>query len=268
MDEKPGTQKNPARPILSEGQHWYRLGPLQRSHVAAFRGRLCKVWTLAVTGRRRRFAGPAKSRTALASQTQRTLGIQVFYDPPPHPLTRGQLSRTYCYDSGLLIASLREPLTGGYDYPSDQGRMTTSTCPDPYDISSPKWMNSTKVPSIHSVGSACPWGVLSYRWMPAVVRLRGGHHRQAGRRRGGGRAQQQAAQVSEGGQGEAGPRALGPLPHHRQHRLPAPRGRGLRAAPLRRAGNAVLDGLGGGRDGLLPAQRLQHGVRGAAAEAG
>ena len=104
--------------------------------------------------------------------------------------------------------------------------------------------------------------------LDTAVRLRGAQHRKAGRRRGGGRAQQQAAEVPQGGKGEAGPRALRPLPHHRQHRLPAPRGRGLRAAPLRRAGDAVLDGLGGGRDGLLPAQRLQHRVRGAAAEAG
>ena len=36
-------------------------------------------------------------------------------------------------------------------------------------------------------------------------------------------------------------------------------------ARLRRADPPVLDGLGGRRDGLLPAQRLQHRVRGAAA---
>ena len=29
----------------------------------------------------------------------RDLGVQIFYDPPPHALTRGQLSRTYCYDA-------------------------------------------------------------------------------------------------------------------------------------------------------------------------
>ena len=46
---------------------------------------------------------------------------------------------------------------------------------------------------------------------------------------------QQAAEVPQGGKGEAGPRALGPLPHHRQHRLPAPRGRGFRACPPTRS---------------------------------
>ena len=40
------------------------------------------------------------------------LGLQIYYDPPPHSLTRGQVSRTYCYDSGLQIAALRYPLTG------------------------------------------------------------------------------------------------------------------------------------------------------------
>ena len=41
----------------------------------------------------------------------------------------------------------------------------------------------------------------------------------------------------------AGPRALGAFPHHREHRLPAPLGRGLGAARLRGADTAVLDGL-------------------------
>ena len=66
--------------------------------------------------------------------------------------------------------------------------------------------------------------------LDTAVRLRGAHRRQARRRLGGGREVQQAAQVPQGGQGAAGPRSLGPLPHNRQHRLPAPRGRGLRAA--------------------------------------
>ena len=32
---------------------------------------------------------------------ERGLGVQIFYDPLTHPLTRGQVARTYCYDSGL-----------------------------------------------------------------------------------------------------------------------------------------------------------------------
>ena len=78
----------------------------------------------------------------------------------------------------------------------------------------------------------------------------------------------QAAQVPQGGPGEAGPRAQRVVPHHREHGLPAPRGRGLRPAGLRGEDPRVLDGLGGGRHGLLPAQRLQHRVRGAEERAG
>ena len=98
-----------------------------------------------------------------------------------------------------------------------------------------------------------------------AVRLRGGHHRQARRRRGGGRTQQPPPQLRQDGQGEAGPRALGAVPHHRQHRLPQTGRRCLGPAGLRGADPPVLDGLGGGLDGVLPAQRLQHRVRGSCA---
>lgn len=62
------------------------------------------------------------------------LGVQIFYDPAPHPLTVGQLSRTYCYDSGLEIANLRKPLTGNSFYPTHQETVSATTCPNPYDV--------------------------------------------------------------------------------------------------------------------------------------
>ena len=34
-------------------------------------------------------------------EEDRDLGVQVYYDSPPHALTRGQVAQTYCYDSGL-----------------------------------------------------------------------------------------------------------------------------------------------------------------------
>ena len=91
--------------------------------------------------------------------------------------------------------------------------------------------------------------------LDTAVRLRGAHRRQAGRRRGGGRAQQPSPQLPQGGQGAARPRAIRVVPHHREHGIPAPRGRGLRPARLRGEDPRVLDGLGGGRDGLLPSAR-------------
>ena len=67
-------------------------------------------------------------------QNEDDLGIQIYYDSPPHPLTRGQLSRTYCYDGGLLAASLRPPLTGGWFYDTHRFSQQFEPCPDPYDV--------------------------------------------------------------------------------------------------------------------------------------
>ena len=69
-----------------------------------------------------------------ASIGGRDLGIFVYYDQPPHTLTRGQASRTYCYDSGLQVAGLREPLTGGWSWTTDEFTTIHDPCPDPYDV--------------------------------------------------------------------------------------------------------------------------------------
>ena len=64
----------------------------------------------------------------------RDLGVQVYYDPPTFTLTQGQLARTYCYDSGLLIASLRQPLTGNWFYTEDEYTGSYSPCSNPYEV--------------------------------------------------------------------------------------------------------------------------------------
>ena len=64
----------------------------------------------------------------------RDLSVQIYYDPSPHTLTSGQVARTYCYDSGLLVAALRLPLTGRSFYSSHEFTRTYTTCPDPYDV--------------------------------------------------------------------------------------------------------------------------------------
>lgn len=65
---------------------------------------------------------------------KRDLGVQIYYDLPPHELTRGQVARTYCYDSGRQVAGLREPLTGGYYWPTHEFTTTYNPCPNPYDV--------------------------------------------------------------------------------------------------------------------------------------
>ena len=78
------------------------------------------------------------ARREVIFEADEDLGISVIYDPPPHPLTRGQLSRTYCYDLGLPVASLRPPLTGDWYYIEDEisESYQAETCPNPYDIPS------------------------------------------------------------------------------------------------------------------------------------
>ena len=62
------------------------------------------------------------------------LGVQVYYDAPPHDLTRGQVSRTYCYDTGMLVAALRPPAPPGYYYPSSAMTGSYEPCRSPYDV--------------------------------------------------------------------------------------------------------------------------------------
>ena len=76
------------------------------------------------------FSGTTKNGAWFADN----LGQQIYYDAPPHMLTRGQVARTYCYDRGLTAASLRKPLSSGYFYPSDEFTTTYNPCPDPYDV--------------------------------------------------------------------------------------------------------------------------------------
>ena len=77
-------------------------------------------------------AGETKNGAGFSNR--RDLSVTVFFDPPPHPLTRGQLARTYCYSSGLRVAGLRERLTGGSYWTTHDYTTTMPTCPDPYDV--------------------------------------------------------------------------------------------------------------------------------------
>ena len=61
-------------------------------------------------------------------------GQMIYYDPPPHTLTRGQVARTYCYDNGKPVAGLRKPLTGGWYYNTHEFSTTYEPCPNPYDV--------------------------------------------------------------------------------------------------------------------------------------
>ena len=62
------------------------------------------------------------------------LGVQIYYDPPTHALTRGQLARAYSSCLGLKIAALRPPPGAGRHYTEDAFTTTYKPCLDPYDV--------------------------------------------------------------------------------------------------------------------------------------
>ena len=62
------------------------------------------------------------------------LGLQIYYDPPPYPLTPGQLARTYCVGLGIQVAALRPSLTGNWFYTDHQFSKSQNQCPDPYQV--------------------------------------------------------------------------------------------------------------------------------------
>ena len=73
-------------------------------------------------------------KNGVTIQDDQELGIQIFYDPLPLRLFRGQLTRTYCYSYGRKIASLRPPLPENWYYDEDQFENVSRPCLEPYQI--------------------------------------------------------------------------------------------------------------------------------------
>ncbi len=76
----------------------------------------------------------SKTKTGVRFGQKQDLGVQIYHDPPPHTLAPGQIARIYCYDSGRQVAGLREPLTGGYYWPTEEFTTTYNPCSSPYDV--------------------------------------------------------------------------------------------------------------------------------------
>ena len=58
--------------------------------------------------------------------------IRIYYDPPPQPLTRGQVAHADCYNYGTFRGTLSAPLAEGFGTPYSYFSQTY--CRDPYGV--------------------------------------------------------------------------------------------------------------------------------------
>ena len=109
------------------------------------------------------------------------LGVQIYYDPPPGPLTPGQLSRTYCYDAGLMIAALRRPLSDNWRYTEEHFVAEYEACPDPYEV--PRDARAPRSPDeahmfwqeAYDASQALPPRPITAPWITALEWTASGH---------------------------------------------------------------------------------------------
>ena len=131
--KSPGHRENmldPGHRKVNIGIAWDRYNS---SIVQQFEGDYVKYTEPpSLTGGVLSLAGNVKNGVSFTSTED--LDVQVFYEQPPHPLTAGHVARTYCYGSGLPIASLLPPLPGNPYYDSQEDTMNFKPCPDPYDV--------------------------------------------------------------------------------------------------------------------------------------
>ena len=132
----PGHRRNILEPThrkVNIGLAWDRYNINAVQH---FEGDYVEYATLPTISSEGHLALEGIFKNGATAQGEQDLGIQVFYDPPPYPLTRGQLARTYCYNNGVKVAALRPLLQPGWSYPTNQFiTVASSACPDPYDVS-------------------------------------------------------------------------------------------------------------------------------------
>ena len=62
------------------------------------------------------------------------LAVAVAFDPPPYPLSNGQIARTSCYGLGPPILGIRPPLSEGRRYVHQEAEVVHPSCPDPYEV--------------------------------------------------------------------------------------------------------------------------------------
>ena len=129
----PGHRRNlldPAHKQVSVGLAWdafnfFAVQHFEGDYVTFSHGPMISEGVLSISG---------ATRNGVVFASPDDLAVQIYYDQPPHALSRGQLSRTLCYDFGLTVAAVRPPAPVGYEYTDASYEHTYRTCADPYDI--------------------------------------------------------------------------------------------------------------------------------------
>ena len=105
--------------------------------------------------------------------SEKDLGIQIYYDPAPRTLSRGQLSLTSCYDSGRLTASLRPPIPETRRYKNDSFTRSYRPCISPhrvpYDTPGPQSYEEANQlwSTVKAVRAAIPEQSITVPWITA-----------------------------------------------------------------------------------------------------
>ena len=127
--ESPGHRRNildPTHKKVNIGLAWDRYNLMAFQH---FEGDYVEYDELpSIQGTVLFLSGRVKNGVKFSSRAD--LGVQVYYDPPVHPLTRGQVTRTYCYNYGRQIAMLSQPGR----WATDESTASHHPCPNPYDV--------------------------------------------------------------------------------------------------------------------------------------
>lgn len=74
-----------------------------------------------------------KTKNGVRFDEKEYMSVDLYYDPPPHTLTREDIAQTYAYCYGLKVAGFLKPIPRGWSYPSDKFDSDYTPCPgDPY----------------------------------------------------------------------------------------------------------------------------------------
>ena len=85
-----------------------------------------------------RVSGRVKSEVSLGGPED--IGLDLWFDPPPVELSKGQLLRVNGYDEGTIVAALRWPLPEGYVWEQDWGsaEVRRLNCPEDFPFAAPE----------------------------------------------------------------------------------------------------------------------------------